>query len=239
MDSLGLRFPDSGIAVCFFCRHAAWAVALFIVLLITPESTFSQGEESTGQRYVLREKSSGSYEQYEVRPRGRQPLLKVPGLTPGGTFTYSPVAADVRIRSRLKDSHRGIRFYGARRCEDCHEAQADNLHVVRGNITCRQCHGDEPISSINYYYSRLNPIRRHAYLCAKCHEGAGISYASYIIHEPPAGSPLAQAKFPALYYLSWFMLVLLVGTLAFFVPHSFMVGIRELVVRVRKSGTGK
>jgi len=131
----------------------------------------------------------------------------------------------------------GIRFYGTTRCEECHAAQAENLHTIRGNITCRQCHGDEPIPSINHYYSPLNPIRKHAYLCAKCHEGAGISYASYMIHEPPAGSQAAKADFPVLYYTSWLMLLLLIGTLSFFVPHSLMVGIRELVDRLKRERT--
>ncbi len=81
----------------------------------------------------------------------------------------------------------------------------------------------------------MNPIRRHAYVCAKCHEGASASYARYIIHEPPAGSSIARTSFPILYYTYWFMLVLLVGTLAFFIPHSFMVGMRELFKKKRKT----
>lgn len=220
-------------------QYAIWVVALFTISLIIPKSTFSQGEEATQQRYILRERSTGYYEQYEVRPRDQRPLLKVPGLSPGGLLSYSPAAAAVRVRARLKDSHMGIRFYGTTRCEACHAAEAENLHTIRGNITCRQCHGDEPIPHINHYYSALNPIRKHAYLCAKCHEGAGISYASYIIHEPPAGSQRAKASFPLLYYVSWFMLVLLIGTLAFFVPHSFMVGISELIDRLKKEKTEK
>jgi hypothetical protein len=81
----------------------------------------------------------------------------------------------------------------------------------------------------------MNPIRRHAYVCAKCHEGASASYASYVVHEPAAGSSLARASFPVLYYAYWFMLVLLVGTLAFFIPHSFLVGFRELFTKKRNT----
>ncbi len=198
-----------------------------------PSSGFSQGGEETRQRSLLRERSTGYYQQYEVRPRNQRALLEVPGLTPGGLISYSPTGAVVRVRARLKDSHMGIRFYGSSRCEECHVAQAINLHTVRARITCRQCHGDEPIPSIGHYYSPLNPIRRHAYLCAKCHEGASISYSSYIIHEPVAGSQLAKENFPVLYYTSGFMVLLLGGTLAFFVPHSFMVGFRELIEKVK------
>ena len=95
--------------------------------------------------------------------------------------------------------------------------------------------GGEPIASIAHYYSPLNPIRKHAYVCAKCHEGASASYASYVIHEPSAGSTIAKRGFPVLYYAYWFMLALLVGTLAFFIPHSLLVGLRELFQKKRKS----
>jgi hypothetical protein len=80
----------------------------------------------------------------------------------------------------------------------------------------------------------MNPIRRHAYVCAKCHEGASASYASYVIHEPSAGSLTARTNFPVLYYAYWFMLILLVGTMAFFIPHSILVGLRELLRKKEK-----
>jgi hypothetical protein len=175
-----------------------------------------------------------NYEEYEVLPRRQLPLVSVPGVR-RGLFPYSPTAASVRNRSRLADSHLGIKFYERRRCEACHVEQTRDIHTVRANLTCRQCHGGEPVASINHYYSPLNPIRRHAYVCAKCHEGASASYASYIVHEPAAGSSLARTSFPVLYYAYWFMLILLVGTLAFFIPHSFLVGLRELLSKKRKA----
>jgi hypothetical protein len=59
------------------------------------------------------------------------------------------------------------------------------------------------------------------------------SFTSYIVHEPaPVGQP---GGFPALYYAYWFMVVLLVGTLAFFIPHSFLTGVRELFHKKRAS----
>jgi len=140
----------------------------------------------------------------------------------------------VRNRSHLADSHLGIKFYNRRRCEACHVDQTRDIHTVRANLTCRQCHGGEPVASIAHYYSPLNPIRRHAYVCAKCHQGASASYASYVVHEPAAGSSLARMSFPVLYYAYWFMLVLLVGTMAFFIPHSLLVGLRELLKKKRK-----
>jgi hypothetical protein len=74
----------------------------------------------------------------------------------------------------------------------------------------------------------MNPIRRYAYVCSKCHEGATVNFAGFHVHEPPAGSLETWKDFPVLFVAYWGMLLLLVGTLAFFVPHALMVGAREL-----------
>ena len=129
----------------------------------------------------------------------------------------------------------GIAFYTDKPCVDCHPDQAKDIHTVRANLTCRQCHGGEPIASIEYFNSPMNPIRKHAYVCAKCHEGSSASFASYIVHEPAPGSAAARESFPALYFAYWFMVVLLVGTLAFFIPHSFLTGLRELFTKKKEA----
>jgi hypothetical protein len=213
------------------------AATLAVGLILLPKMAPAQEEVTSAiRRYKEHEVSTGYYEEYEVLPRRQRPLVGVPGVR-RGLFPYSPTAAAVRIRTRLPDSHWGIKFYERRRCENCHIPETRDIHTVRANLTCRQCHGGEPIASINHYYSPLNPIRKHAYVCAKCHEGASASYASYVIHGPPAGSPEAKKRFPALYYSYWSMLLLFVGTLAFFIPHSLMVGLRELFKK--KGETGK
>ena len=204
-------------------------------LLHHPELTNAQEEVTSAiRRYKDREASTGYYESYEVLPRRQRPFVSIPGVR-RGVFSYSPVAAKVRIRTRLADSHQGIKFYWGRRCENCHINETHDIHTTRAKLTCRQCHGGEPIASINHYYSPMNPIRKHAYVCAKCHEGASASFAGYIIHEPAAGSSMARTTFPILYFTYWFMLVLLVGTLGFFIPHSVLVGIRELFKKKRKT----
>ncbi len=219
----------SKIIIIFFT-----AAALLSLLLVLPGRAVAQEEVTSNiLRYKDRETSTGYYEEYEVLPSRQRPLISVPGLR-RGTFPYSPTAAQVRIRTRLPDSHQGIKFYEVLRCEYCHAEQAKDIHRIRANISCRQCHGGEPIASIEHFYSPLNPIRRHAYVCAKCHEGAGASFASYVIHEPAAGSPTAKNEFPLLYYSYWFMLVLLVGTLAFFIPHTLLVGVTELLAKLKK-----
>jgi hypothetical protein len=208
---------------------------LAAAMMILPGITHAQEEVASSiRRYKDREASTGYYEEYEVLPRRQSPLVAIPGVQ-RGIFPYSPTAARVRIRTRLADSHQGIKFYWGRRCEECHFAETRDIHTVRANLTCRQCHGGEPIAGINHYFSPMNPIRRHAYVCAKCHQGASASYASYVVHEPLAGSLAAKTGFPILYYAYWFMLILLVGTLAFFIPHSFLVGLRELFKNKRKA----
>ena len=218
----------------------SWAPILMGALLLggilfsAVPATAQEEVTSAIRRYKQYEVSTGYYEQYEARPRHQRPLVGIPGVS-RGVFPYSPTSATVRSRTHLADSHRGIKFYWGRRCEDCHINETHDIHTTRANLTCRQCHGGEPIASIDHYYSPMNPIRRHAYVCAKCHEGASASYASYIVHEPAAGSSIARTTFPVLYYTYWFMLVLLVGTLAFFIPHSFLVGLRELFKNKRKT----
>ena len=128
-------------------------LALIILGLLWsgPDPVRAQEEVASAlRRYKDRELSTGYYEEYEVRPRRQKPFVEVPGLRQG-VFPYSSTAAGVRVRTRLADSHQGIAFYQGRRCEDCHPKQARGIHTVRANLTCRQCHGGEPIASIQHY----------------------------------------------------------------------------------------
>lgn len=213
----------------------SWSAGLLVLMSgMFALSGFAQEEvASSFRRYGDREVSTGYYEQYEAAPRHKQPLISVPGVK-AGLLPYSPKRApQVRIRTRLYDSHLGIKFYAVLRCAHCHPEQTRGIHTVRANLTCRQCHGGEPIAGIQYIYSLMNPIRRHAYVCSKCHEGASVSFASYMVHEPVPGTELARKEFPALHYTYWFMVILLVGTLAFAVPHAFLLGLRELIAKLR------
>ena len=205
-----------------------------VILLFLPPAAFAQEEVASAyRRYRDREVSTGFYEQYEAKPRRMAPLVEVPGVT-RGIFPYSPTAAKVRTRTRLADSHWGIKFYQRRRCEDCHIEQTRDIHTTRANLTCRQCHGGEPIASLGHYYSPYNPIRKHAYVCAKCHEGANASYASYVVHSPNPALASTQKTFPVLFYVFWFMVALAVGTFVVFLPHTALWGIRELFMKKEK-----
>jgi hypothetical protein len=202
-------------------------IGVIVMLFVPPRPTLAQ-KEVTSPIYRYRERvATGYYEGYEVSPRRKRAVLEVPE-TRRGLFPFGSASAMVQIRTRLPDSHRGLKFYYRNTCIECHPQQARNIHSVRAGITCRQCHGPEPIPAINHYYSPMNTIRRHAYVCAKCHEGATAAFAGFYVHEPPGTELSTRESFPALFYASWGMLLLFLGTLAFFVPHSFMVGVREL-----------
>jgi hypothetical protein len=216
------------------------ALRYFVVMLVSlailaPGPVSAQEEVASAiRRYKAFESSTGYYEEYEAKPRGGKPLVGVPGVS-RGLFPYSPSAADVRNRSRLADSHAGIQFYSSRRCEDCHVRESkDPVHGVRANLTCRQCHGGEPIAGIDHLYSPLNPIRRHAYVCAKCHEGASASFATYVVHAPNPAQATTKKAFPALFYVFWVMIGIAAATFVVFLPHTVLWGIRELFVKKEK-----
>jgi hypothetical protein len=207
------------------------ALAMLGVLLLLPEPAAAQEEVASSiRRYKDREASTGYYEEYEVKPRRQRPFVEIPGVN-RGIFAYSPTSARVRVRTRLADSHQGIKFYKRRRCEECHIQETRDLHTVRANLTCRQCHGGEPIASIEHYFSPMNPIRRHAYVCAKCHEGSNASYAGYVVHEPNPALASTFKNFPVLAVAFWAMVAIAVGTFVLFLPHTIMWGIRELFMK--------
>lgn len=214
-------------------RIVIWLLlGLLVFMTLLPGTVWAEGEEvaSAIRRYRQYEVSTGYYEEYEVKPRRMAPLVEIPGVR-RGLFPYSPSAAKVRIRTRLADSHQAIRFYDSRRCDWCHIEQTKDIHTVRARLTCRQCHGGEPIASIDHYYSPMNPIRRHAYICAKCHEGSSASFASYVVHTPNPTELTTRKTFPVLFYVFWGMVALTVGTFLFALPHAALWGIRELFIK--------
>ncbi len=210
--------------------------ALIFGLMLSGNLASAQDEVASAiRRYKAYEASTGYYEEYEVLPQRQRPLITIPNIRQG-LIPYSPTAASVRSRTHLADSHQGIRFYAGRQCADCHTAAAMDIHTTRANLTCRQCHGGEPIASIHYYWSPLNPIRRHAYVCSKCHEGASASYAAYVVHAPNPSMAGTMKSFPVLFYAFWIMIAIAVGTFVLFIPHTVLWGIRELFVKKKKTG---
>jgi len=208
-------------------------LCLLIIFFIVPawfqKPAWAQKEvTSRPYRYSERELASRSYERHEVKPR-TYPVFVRGGIPQREAVTLSPIAEKVRRRKYLADSHWGLKFYERLACAKCHPRHARNLHYIRAKITCRQCHGPEPIAGLKHYYSKMNPRRRHAFVCAKCHEGANRSFASYVNHEPNPAALSTRQSFPLLFYVFWMMVAIAVGTFAAFLPHAFMWGLREFL----------
>lgn len=211
-------------------------LGLLGLLILWPAAALPQEEVADAlRRYKDKEASTGYYEEHEVRPRRLQPFIRGPReAPPQRPRPFKSPPGMVRNRAYLADSHEGLQFYEHRRCEECHTKEAGHSHTTRGNLTCRQCHGPEPIASINYYYSPMNPIRRHSYVCAKCHEGANPSFATFMIHEPKAGASKTRKIFPSLFYANWFMYLLIVITLGFFGLHTAIWVVKETYHALRE-----
>jgi len=204
-------------------------VILFIVPARFQKPAWAQKEvTSKPYRYSERELSTRSYETYEVKPR-TYPVFVRGGIPQRDSITLSPIAEKVRRRKYLADSHWGLKFYKRLTCIKCHPQQARNLHKTRAKITCRQCHGPEPIAGISHYKSIMSPRRRHAMVCAKCHKGASTSFATYMIHEPNPANLGTRESFPLLFYVFWMMAAIAVGTFAAFLPHTYMWGLKEFL----------
>jgi hypothetical protein len=211
-------------------------LSCWVVLWILPGPLPAQEEVTSNiARYREREMSTGYYEDFEAKPRSFKPYVQSPEARKG-VFGLGPNADKVHKRAYLEDSHWGVNFYTQRSCSECHPEKTGNIHVVRAKITCRQCHGGEPIASLGQFHSPMNPIRRHAYVCAKCHEGAGASFATYVVHAPHPAAAKTSQTFPALYYVFWLMVALAVGTFAFFIPHTFLWGLREFLTKEKENG---
>jgi len=210
------------------------AIILVSLAILAPGPATAQEEVASGfYKYRAREVSTGYYEEYEVKPFGPSPFIQAPGIT-GRGMRYRSDDKNAWNRKFLADSHRGIPFYQNRTCESCHAGEVRNMHGTRAGITCRQCHSGEPIASINHYFSLMNPIRRHANVCAKCHEGSSASFATYVVHSPNPALVGTREVFPALFYVFWAMVGLAAVTFVVFLPHTVLWGIRELFVKKEK-----
>jgi len=179
-------------------------------------------------RYQERQRRAQIYEKYEYRRRAHQPFMEG-GISRTELITLAPTAEKVRFRKYLADSHRGLRFYKYRTCVRCHPRQARNLHRVRAKISCRQCHGEEPIAGNSHYNSSMHPRRRYAVVCGKCHKGSSPSFATYVVHEPTPLALSTQKSFPLLFYAVWLMVILAAGTFASLLPQMAMWGLREFL----------
>ncbi len=207
-------------------------LVLILALDTVPPAALAQGNK---RMHLLRERqvSSGYFKEVDVSSPFYLPLVGGPNA--GRRFINLPPRSGTyrRWRTFLADSHYGIKIFKLQKCEDCHPQQSRDYHTVRAGVACFQCHGDEPIAGINHYFSSMNPTRRHSYVCAKCHEGANNSYATYVVHAPNPGDVDTRESFPMLFYAFWLMVAVAAGTFAVFLPHTFMWGYRDLMTSHR------
>lgn len=172
------------------------------------------------------------------RDQDTQPgVLQFYNQLPGGEnrlWGMGPKRAVIRRSSFKMDAHDGVADFSPEvRCKKCHIPQIRDLHGLRMGITCVQCHRSQPVAGVYHYYSALNPIRRHAYVCAKCHAGATPSFASYMVHEPNPIASETRDSFPLFYYAVWVMLILAVGVFVFFLPYTALWWIREFIAKLK------
>lgn len=206
-------------------HYATALLALAVFVLVVPlRSGYAAYRSAEVTSYHAGyELSTGQYSDHEVRPLAGAP--KPPWeLAPGGD------------RSMRSDAHAGVPGYERRSCVSCHAGAARTLHAVRGEVTCAMCHGRGAMASVNHYFSKLNPIRRHAYVCAKCHDGASVSFASYVVHEPNPVLPETRQVFPAFWWAFWIMLGVATVTFVLLIPHTVLWLVREAASRLRKEG---
>ena len=228
------RGSGQGLARLFPNLSVKAIAGALLLFLLFPAGALSQKELTSDiPRYRDREITSRSYERYEAKPRSHLPFV-AEGLPRKALITLSPTAERVRIRKYLSDAHQGLKFYTTRTCVDCHPREARDIHTVRERITCRQCHGSEPIAGINHYYASMNPRRRYAFVCSKCHEGASASFATYIVHSPNPAKLSTLKTFPVLFIIFWGMVILAGGTFLVFLPHTFLWGLRELLTKKKE-----
>lgn len=225
------------IKVCrlYFPRRIWFVRALLLVLMLGVLPPPALAQDNTRLRlFRERQISSGYFDEVDVSSHFYLPLVGGPQIgrrhinLPPRSGTYR------RWRTFLADSHYGIKILKLQKCQDCHPQQSVDSHTVRAGITCFQCHGEEPIAGINHYFSPMNSTRRHSYVCAKCHEGANNSYASFVVHAPNPAAAATRESFPMLFYAFWIMMIVAVGTFAVFLPHTFLWGWRDFVLGHRK-----
>jgi cytochrome b subunit of formate dehydrogenase len=93
--------------------------------------------------------------------------------------------------------------------------------------TCVSCHNNHEILPSDDKDASTHPNHLVA-TCSRCHSGATESFVKYMPHPQPS---LKQAN-PVIYYINFFMIILLAGTLSVFGGHTILWFIRLLIKRI-------
>ena len=127
--------------------------------------------------------------------------------------------------TRIDESHWKVGLVS--NCGNCHDKLfKEYKHSYHGKVTslgyvqtakCSDCHGAHDIVAVDDPASRVRGERK-IQTCAKCHAGAGASFASYVAHP----SEQDKQNQPLLYWVALAFALLLSGTFAFWGLHSFL-----------------
>ncbi len=127
------------------------------------------------------------------------------------------------------------------KCGSCHPEKINTYHkTYHGKVTrlgyttiamCWDCHGSHDILPRNDAASTLSSANLVT-TCKKCHPGATESFTKFYAHAEETN----RAEYPVLYYTYLFMTLLLIGTFAFFLTHTFLWAYRALKERIQKKG---
>ncbi|MDP2643614.1 MAG: cytochrome b/b6 domain-containing protein [Desulfobacterales bacterium] len=211
-----------------------WLMVLLLLWAMAATAPVAQANGKTRLNlYRDRQITSGYFKEVDVNSPFYLPLVGGPEMGKR-TINLPPRAGTFRRwRTFLADSHYGIRILPKQTCQECHPQQSRDKHTIRGQITCAQCHGGGTIAGINHYYSKMNVNRRHSAVCAKCHEGASNSYATFVVHAPSPAAMTTRQSFPMLFYAFWVIIAVAVGTFAVFLPHTLLWGVRDYMTTPR------
>ncbi|MEW5794780.1 MAG: cytochrome c3 family protein [Candidatus Zixiibacteriota bacterium] len=112
-------------------------------------------------------------------------------------------------------------------CGGCHQDVTETyFETFHGKVfqlgatvaaKCHDCHGSHdilPPDNPASHLSRQNIVAT----CAQCHEGSHRRFAGYLTH----ATHHDRDKYPALFYVFWFMTILLIGTLAIATTHTLL-----------------
>jgi cytochrome b subunit of formate dehydrogenase len=139
-----------------------------------------------------------------------------------------PTCEDCHTSHTISRTDSGdFRFNMMDQCGRCHEAYAETFFdTYHGKVTqlgspgaakCYDCHGTHNILPVTDPESALS-TRHVVDTCGQCHPRAHLQFAGYLSH----ATHHDPERYPFLYWAYVFMTTLLVGTLSFFLLHTFL-----------------
>lgn len=170
-------------------------------------------------------------------------LTSVHGREVASGNTAAAVCADCHSRHGVGPAHDAKgRLAITASCGSCHQDSLESYeNTYHGKITrlgygetakCYDCHGSHQIQRVDDPASQVHRDNRLE-TCRTCHEGATAGFVTF----QPHGTTHDREKYPQMWFASFFMIGLLIGTFAFFWLHSALWFFREW--KDRKEGKNR